>query len=181
MVHDGVLQVLALVQRKGLEAGGELAELGRLAGEQEAALRALMQGEARGRPDPWLADLVPSLARLSVGPVTVSGPGAPVELPAHQVDEMTAVVRACLSNVARHVGDGAPAWVLVEDLGDRVVVSVRDEGPGIAEGRLEEAARDGRLGVTSSIQGRMLDLGGTATLSTSPGHGTEWELSVPRP
>ena len=35
-VHDGVLQVLALVQRRGPELGGDGAELGRLAGEQEA-------------------------------------------------------------------------------------------------------------------------------------------------
>ena len=41
-IHDSVLQVLALVQRRGAEAGGEAAEIGRLAGEQEAALRALI-------------------------------------------------------------------------------------------------------------------------------------------
>ena len=41
-IHDSVLQVLALVQRRGEELGGEAAELGRLAGEQEAALRALV-------------------------------------------------------------------------------------------------------------------------------------------
>ena len=43
-IHDSVLQVLALVQRRGAEAGGAAAELGRLAGQQEAALRALMGG-----------------------------------------------------------------------------------------------------------------------------------------
>ena len=42
-VHDGVLQVLALVQRRGAELGGDGAELARLAGEQEAALRALIR------------------------------------------------------------------------------------------------------------------------------------------
>ena len=41
-IHDSVLQVLALVQRRGAEAGGTAAELGRLAGQQEAALRALV-------------------------------------------------------------------------------------------------------------------------------------------
>ncbi len=41
-IHDSVLQVLALVQRRGAEAGGAAAELGRLAGQQEAALRALV-------------------------------------------------------------------------------------------------------------------------------------------
>ena len=48
-IHDSVLQVLALVQRRGAEAGGEAAELGRLAGEQEAALRSLVGGAPRGR------------------------------------------------------------------------------------------------------------------------------------
>lgn len=41
-LHDSVLQVLALVQRRGTEVGGEAAAIGRLAGEQEAALRALI-------------------------------------------------------------------------------------------------------------------------------------------
>ena len=58
-------------------------------------------------------------------------------------------------------------------------VSVRDEGPGIADGRLEEAESEGRLGVSESIRGRMSDLGGTARLTTGTA-GTEWELAFPR-
>ena len=56
-IHDSVLQVLALVQRRGAELGGEAAELGRLAGEQEAALRSLVSpgaspaGSVPVRPD----------------------------------------------------------------------------------------------------------------------------------
>jgi signal transduction histidine kinase len=69
--------------------------------------------------------------------------------------------------------------VLLEDLGDRYVVSVRDEGPGIPPGRLEEAAAQGRLGVRSSVRDRIAELGGTAALHTSPA-GTEWELTVPK-
>ena len=41
-IHDSVLQVLALVQRRGARLDGEAGELARLAGEQEAALRALI-------------------------------------------------------------------------------------------------------------------------------------------
>ncbi|MDT3399038.1 DUF5931 domain-containing protein, partial [Streptomyces sp. B1866] len=41
-IHDSVLQVLAMVQRRGAALGGEAAELGRLAGEQEVALRTLV-------------------------------------------------------------------------------------------------------------------------------------------
>ncbi|MGW4276730.1 DUF5931 domain-containing protein, partial [Streptomyces seoulensis] len=43
-IHDSVLQVLAMVQRRGAVIGGEAAELGRLAGEQEVALRTLVSG-----------------------------------------------------------------------------------------------------------------------------------------
>ena len=59
-------------------------------------------------------------------------------------------------------------------------MSVRDDGPGIPEGRLAEAEEQGRLGVSESIRGRMRDLGGRAELTTAPGQGTEWELSVPK-
>ncbi len=180
VVHDGTLQVLALVQRRGLEAGGDFAELARMASEQEAALRSLVQRSARAQPQRGRKDVVASLEVLHSGSVTFAAPGSPVELPVHQVDELTAVVRACLDNIVRHVGEGAPAWVLIEDLSDRVVVTVRDEGPGIPGGRLEEAASQGRLGVVESIQGRMADLGGTARLVTGPGRGAEWELTVPR-
>jgi hypothetical protein len=38
----------------------------------------------------------------------------------------------------------------------------------------------GSLGVRESVCGRMADLGGTATLFSGPGQGTEWELSIPR-
>lgn len=185
VVHDGVLQVLSLVQRRGTELGGEAADLGRLAGEQEVALRALVQGTAAraardDHEEPAATDLMEALAPLGSRAVTVSGPGEAVELPGRVAAELTSVVRACLDNVATHVGPDAPAWVLVEDLGDSVVVTVRDEGPGIPAGRLDAAREEGRLGVAESVRGRIADLGGRSVLVTGPGQGTEWELTVPR-
>lgn len=182
VVHDGVLQVLAMVQRRGAELGGDGAELGRLAGEQEARLRTLIrtQDALRDETDSGVVDLADALARLRDRPgVDVAVPGGPVDLPAATADEVVAVVLACLDNVERHVGEGAPAWVLLEAFADHVEVSVRDDGPGIPEGRLAEATAQGRLGVVESIEGRVRDLGGTATLTTGS-YGTEWELSVPR-
>lgn len=186
-VHDGVLQVLALVQRRGGELGGEAADLGRLAGEQEAALRALVQGAAGGATgvatgdlaDSGRRDLVGLLRGLSSRSVTVSVPPGELWLPGRVADELTSAVRACLDNVERHVGAGAPAWVLLEEVAGSVVVTVRDEGPGIGADRLEQARAEGRLGVSSSIRGRMADLGGAAHLVTAPGQGTEWELVLP--
>ena len=181
VVHDGVLQVLALVQRRAPELGPEGVELGRLAGEQETQLRSLVQEQSR---DPVALggdlDLVSLLNRVQTARVHVSGPGGAVLLAARVAEELVAAVEACLSNVRHHVGPEAEAWVLLEDLGDRWVVSVRDDGPGIPAGRLEESAAEGRLGVRHSICGRLADLGGTAELTTAPGRGTEWELTLPK-
>jgi signal transduction histidine kinase len=117
---------------------------------------------------------------MATGTVQVSVPATPVQLPEAAVTELTALVSEALLNVARHAGDGAHAWVLLEDLGDEVVISVRDDGSGIPSGRLEQAVSAGRMGVARSIRGRVTDLGGTITLDSAPGAGTEWEVRVPR-
>ncbi|MFI1936714.1 MacS family sensor histidine kinase [Streptomyces purpureus] len=200
-IHDSVLQVLAMVQRRGTAIGGEAAELGRMAGEQEVALRTLVAGglsrpslvsedEAEGavvriveEPDDDPAgpvDLRTLLAPRAGARVTLADPGAPVPLPPEAARELAAAVGAALDNVRRHAGDGAQAWILVEDWGDEVIVTVRDDGPGIPEGRLAQAEGEGRMGVALSIRGRLRDLGGTAELISVPGQGTEVELKVPR-
>lgn len=199
-IHDGVLQVLALVRRRGAELGGPAGELAVLAGEQETALRTLITtpspalpgtgapGRPRprgpagwGRPGPEPApevDLRALVGARRSDSVTVSGPAEPVLLPGQVADELAAAVGAALDNVAGH--GGGRAWVLVEDLGAEVAVSVRDEGPGIPAGRLEQAEADGRLGVASSMRGRIAELGGTMAVHTVPGEGTEVEFRVPR-
>ncbi|MGW2249802.1 MacS family sensor histidine kinase [Kitasatospora sp. NPDC001660] len=190
-IHDGVLQVLALVQRRGAEQAGhpggsaDFAELGRLAGEQERALRALMTGgpiptqcspRAAGEP----RDLTALLRPYTDERITLSAPGTPVLLPAPAAGELAAAVGAAVDNVRRHAGERARAWILVEDEPQAVTVSIRDDGPGFVPGRLGEAQRAGRLGVSQSIRGRLLDLGGTAELYSAPGEGVEVELRVPR-
>lgn len=183
-VHDGVLQVLALVQRRGADlapVSPDFAELGRLAGEQEATLRSLIRQQdvpdASGETD--LVAALEALTRAVTLTVTVATPGHPVVLPPAAAAELVAAVRACLDNIATHVGHHAPAWLLLEDAPDRVTVTVRDEGPGIPADRLPQAENQGRLGVSQSIVARITELGGTARLDTGE-HGTEWELVVPR-
>lgn len=178
-IHDGVLQVLAQVHRRGRAVGGEAAELGELAGEQEVALRALIAAGPPAELPSGVADLATALSALATQAVTVSVPGTEVALPAHTVEETVAATREALSNVTRHVGTDAAAWVLLEDLGDRVLVSVRDDGPGIPAGRLAAAEAEGRLGVVGSIRGRIEALGGTTVCDSGPGRGTEWTFELP--
>ena len=181
-VHDGAIQVLALVSRRGREIGGETAELAELAGEQERALRRLVSS---ADADALVStgtdtDVGALLRRRASDRVSVSLPADPVLLDTGVAAELEAAVVNALDNVASHAGPEARAFVLLEDLGDSVTVSIRDDGVGIAAGRLEEAVGEGRVGVAKSIVGRMDWLGGSAKLNTGPGCGTEWELTVPR-
>lgn len=125
-------------------------------------------------------DLRALLAPYASARVTFSEPGAPVPLPPAAARELAAAVGAALDNVRKHVGEDARAWILVEDEPDEVIVTVRDEGPGIPAGRLAQAEGEGRLGVALSIRGRLRDLGGAAELISVPGQGTEVELKVPK-
>jgi signal transduction histidine kinase len=189
-VHDSVLQVLALVKRRGAGLQGEAGELARLAGEQEAALRALVSappaapgpvGEpGRAGADAADADLRTLLGRYASTTVSIAAPAEPVLLPRSVAAELAAAVAAALDNVARHCPPDARAWVLVEDEPAQVTVSVRDDGAGMPDGRLAEAAAQGRLGVAQSIRGRVADLGGAVRIVSTAGEGTELELAVPR-
>jgi signal transduction histidine kinase len=179
-VHDGAIQILALVSRRGREIGGETAELAELAGEQERALRRLVSAADVESQAGGMADVGALLRRRASDRVSVSVPAQPVLLDACVADELYAATANALDNVASHAGPHARAYVLLEDLGDSVAVSIRDDGVGITDGRLEEAVADGRVGVAKSIVGRMNWLGGSAKLTTGPGCGTEWELTVPR-
>jgi signal transduction histidine kinase len=179
-VHDGAIQVLALVSRRGREIGGETAELAALAGEQERALRRLVS-TADAEPRTGAKTDVGALLRQRISDrVSVSVPADPVLLDGEVAEELYAAVANALDNTAAHAGQDAHAYVLLEDLGDSVTVSIRDDGVGIPDGRLDEAVDEGRVGIAKSIVGRMNWLGGSAKLNTGPGCGTEWELTVAR-
>lgn len=179
-VHDGAIQVLALVSRRGREIGGETAQLAELAGEQERALRRLVSA-----PDPevhtgGVTDIGALLRSRASDRISVSLPAEPVLLDHDAAHELFAAAGNALDNAAAHAGPDARVFVLLEDLGDSVTVSIRDDGIGIGDGRLAEAVREGHVGISKSIVGRMDWLGGQAQLNTAPGCGTEWELTLPR-
>ncbi|SOJ56331.1 hypothetical protein MSIMFB_03809 [Mycobacterium simulans] len=179
-VHDGVMQVLSLVARRGHQIGGATSELAKLAGEQERTLRSwLTSNDISQDADTRTVDLRTLLRRRESDRVSMSLPGTPVTMQRAVAAELDAAVGNALDNVRLHAGSDARAFVLLEDLGDSITVSIRDDGVGIAAGRLEEAAGQGRLGISKSIVGRLMSLGGNAELRTEVGEGTEWELSVP--
>ncbi|MEV6845856.1 DUF5931 domain-containing protein [Actinoplanes sp. NPDC051411] len=179
-IHDSVLQVLALVRRRGAGLDGEAGELARLAGEQEAALRNMVASQPPARPDQaGEADLMGLLRPRASAEVSVAGPADPVRLPERTAHELAAAVAAALDNVTRHCPPGTKAYVLVEQEPGAVTVTVRDDGDGIPAERLEQAASQGRLGVAQSIRGRVAALGGRVHITSPPGAGAEVEMVVP--
>lgn len=232
-IHDSVLQVLAMVARRGADLDGEAGELARLAGEQEAALRTLVTSRVttapvRSGPGVGTAtdhagegttgaaitgagfagagttgaaitgagiagaagtdagtvdavDLRALVSRYAAPRVSIATPAGPVLLPGRVATQLAAALGAAIDNAVRHGGPDVQVWVLIEDEPQTVTVSVRDDGPGIAPGRLAEAAAQGRLGVSQSIRGRIAEVGGTVRIISAPGEGTEIELRVPGP
>jgi signal transduction histidine kinase len=179
-IHDGALQVLALVARHGPELGPDGARLAELAKVHGDALRRLIAGADAAAAETGEIDLRVLLAPYESARVQLALPAEPVLLPARRARELAAAVIAALDNVRRHAGETARAWVLVDDGPREVCVSIRDDGVGIAAGRLPEAAAQGRLGVAQSIVGRVRNLGGSAEIGSDAGAGTEVELRVPR-
>lgn len=79
-----------------------------------------------------------------------------------------------LRNSLRHAGDHAVRRVHLGLSPERVRVVVNDDGVGF-----EPATPPSRLGIPESIHRRMSDLGGSASVRSRSGHGTEVVLSWP--
>ncbi len=182
IVHDGVLQVLTLVEREGPGLGPRGVRIAELAHEQELKLRVLLQDRdvhfGQGEDVPR-RDLISVLDRHSASGVTISTMADEVLVEPEVADELDAVVAEILVNVRKHAGPAAQAWLLLEREGNEIIISVRDNGIGTTTEQLHSASQHGHLGVRNSILGRVRDLGGQASVRTSPGRGVEWELRVP--
>lgn len=85
------------------------------------------------------------------------------------------VVQESLMNILKHAKAKSVLLRLVNE-GDRLSVTVRDDGVGIDEGRIETPRSHGLLGMKHRIEA----LGGSLTTrSLGPGVGTECQFSVP--
>lgn len=170
-LHDSVLQTLALIQRSD-----QPKEMVALARNQERELRAWLGGATRSREES-LAQAVQAAAsavelqfKVPIEVVTVGD--APLDDRAKAVVEAS---REAAVNAAKHSGsDRVSLYLEVEP--HVVTAFIRDGGSGFA---LDGIGAD-RRGISESIRGRMERAGGTATIVTEPGSGTEVQLTMPR-
>jgi signal transduction histidine kinase len=170
-LHDSVLQTLALIQRQAHDPS----TVARLARRQEYALRAWMAGEAE-----LTSDTLAAAVRDVVSEVE-DDHGITVELTAigdHRLDApgeaLVAAAREALRNAARHA-PGAPIYVFLDVNSERAELFVRDDGPGFDP----DAVPLERRGLRDAVVGRMRVAGGSATVETATGEGTEVALRLP--
>lgn len=171
-IHDSVLQTLALIQRHA----GDPARVATIARRQERELRRWLYGSGVADAQSVvaaLADAAAEVEELHGVPVELASAGdAPLDDGARQ---LVLAAREAMTNAAKFSGADEIA-VYAEAGGDGLSVFVRDRGAGFDPGGV---AAD-RRGIVESIEGRLSRAGGTATIVTAPGAGTEVELRLPR-
>ena len=173
-LHDGVLQTLALIQRRA----DDPREVRSMARRQERELRDwLFPDPTAPTPDASVAALLKrELAaveddhRVRVEVVAVGD--APLD---DATRALVAAGREAVVNAAQHA-QVETIDVFLEADADAVELFVRDRGVGFDP----EKVKSDRHGVTESIRGRIERAGGTAEVRSAPGEGTEVELRVPR-
>ncbi|SOD70351.1 phage shock protein C (PspC) family protein [Jatrophihabitans sp. GAS493] len=169
-LHDSVLQTLALIQRNA----NSPREVTRLARGQERELRNLLYGpdERYGQLAKALTDAAAEIEdayAITVDAVVVGDTALDDSLRA-----LVASAREALQNAAKHAKvTEVSLYAEVEE--SSVVVYVRDRGVGFA---LDEVADD-RQGVRGSIIARVERHGGTATIRSAAGDGTEVAIRMP--
>ena len=172
-VHDSVLQTLALVQREA----DDPKRVAQLARRQERELRGWLYPEGQLFQEDTLVAAIGNAAaeveELHGIRVEVASAGnAPLDTDARAV---VLAAREAMANAARFSG-AEEVSVYAEADPETINVFVRDRGAGFDR----EAVPAERRGLAESIEGRMTRHGGTATIRSALGKGTEVELTLPR-
>jgi signal transduction histidine kinase/phage shock protein PspC (stress-responsive transcriptional regulator) len=172
VVHDQVLHTLALIQRNASDASSVV----RLARGQERSLRGWLYKPSGSPSERFAAALEQAAAEvedtygISVETVVVGDADHD-----DRVAAMVAATREALVNAARHAKVGTVSLYAEAEV-EQLSVFVRDRGAGFDLSYVD----DDRHGVRGSIIGRMQRHGGVAQVRSSPGEGTEVELTMPR-
>lgn len=174
-LHDGVLQTLAVVERRADDP-----QLARLARDQERDLRNFLFGHEHGRlvGVGALGDALRHAASRHElafgGRVEVLVPDDLPDLPAARIEAVTGAVREALTNAGKH-GEAQRIVVYVEPEGDHgLFCSVRDDGHGF-----DPATAQPGVGLSRSIRARIEEVGGIVEVDSAPGRGTEVRLHLP--
>ena len=176
-LHDGVLQTLALVERRTSASDPELSAVARASDRELRAWLFHGSADGAGAANASLESLLRAAAsRVSVAydlavTVSVVDDREPRQIDARVDAAVASAAGEAVTNAAKHAG-GSRVVVYAEADDDGVVfVSVRDDGRGF-----EPSAPTNGHGLAMSIRRRMADVGGRVEIVSAPDMGTEVRL-----
>jgi signal transduction histidine kinase len=191
-LHDSVSQALfstvlhTRTAQKTLEQGDgdvsrslerELNAIGELTRSAQNEMRTMIFELGRDPvEDGLVAALAEHVSRLSSAnglTIAVEGPEPCTKLPRRVETQLFGIGREALGNVVKHA-DARTARVLVENSEGHVVLEITDDGRGFDPG----ARHPGHFGL-ESMRSRANEIGGTLTISSTPGAGTVVRIEVP--
>jgi signal transduction histidine kinase len=168
-LHDSVLQTLALIQRSD-----DPARMAMLARHQESELRDWLYGASP------VDDMTTTALRRSAQKVEQDH-GVPVDVVTvgdHPMGEpskaLVGAAAEAMVNAAKHSGSTRVS-LYFESTGEELTVYVTDQGKGFDT----DGVPTDRKGIAHSIKGRIHKAGGTVTVLSEPGEGTEVMMAVP--
>lgn len=126
-----------------------------------------------------LRRLATATERASSLQVEVTVSGAPVPTPMPIETALVRIAQASLANVTQHAA-ASRVGITLSYMEDSVSLDVVDDGRGFDPAVAERAARAGSFGLTA-VRGRVEQLGGTASVESSPGNGTAVAVAIPLP
>ncbi len=122
-----------------------------------------------------LAERISAVLRLHPGlAVDASVKVGPDDLPEEIMEQLERAVDTALANVEQHA-PGARVAVTARSSGDRLTVTVRDDGPGF-----DPAAVAPGFGVAHVLGRQLAGVGGSGVVESRPGSGTCVTITVPR-
>jgi signal transduction histidine kinase len=177
-VHDSVLQTLALIQRRADQPQQVVA----LARAQERELRSwLFGGRPPGSIDEAAMTLAGGVRQIQQEVEAQHGVAVEVVLVGDcplddDLAALLAAAREATVNAVKWSGAGVVSIFAEVEPGE-VSVFIRDRGRGFDPA----AVPADRKGLAESVRARMARRGGSATIRSTPGEGTEVSLTMPRP
>lgn len=174
-LHDSVLQTLTLIQRNAHDPQ----RTAQIARQQERELRGWLYGNEPSQPgttrlEPALEAVATRVEESHGVKVEVVTVGDTHDIDPGSIQGLVAATQEAATNAAKHAKVNK-IDIYAERLPDSIEVFIRDAGVGFDVDVIEED----RQGVRLSIIDRMERHGGSASIHSEPGVGTEVELTQP--
>ena len=170
-LHDGALQALAYISRRAADP-----DIARVARDADTELRGYLNATLTTDTGDLRQAIITAARRIERqldGQLRLAIDEELTDRPADVVAAVTGAITEALTNAAKHAAaDHVTVYAAATENG--IDLSVIDDGVGFDQNRVPAGG-----GLDQSIRARLRRVGGTVTINSAEGAGTEVELWVP--